>query len=59
MGISHELYVDESTLFKSVKLLNMYMIDLRNTMGKPLMGTYHTSNEIVMVPPSRLQCVTR
>ena len=57
--ISHELCVDESTLFKSVKLLNMYMIDLRNTMGKPLMGQSHISNEIVMVTPSRIQCFTR
>ena len=57
--ISHEFCVDESTLLKSVKLMDMYVIDLRNNMGKPLMGQSYLSNQIVTVPPSILQCVVR
>ena len=57
--ISHELCVDEITLFKSVKLMDMYVIDLKNNMDTPLMGPSCLSNQIVTVPPSRLQCVAR
>ena len=57
--ISHEFCVDKNTLFKSVKLIDVYVIDLRNNMGKPLMGSYCLNNKIVTVPTSRLQCVAR